>query len=640
MRKKIVLLLTLVLLLTPSTTAFGAEPEPTTPSGIPLSEMAERIDEVIYETIAQVAPGISIVVFKGDDIIFSKGYGYSNLENEIPMDPATDILEFGSASKMFIWVAVMQLVEQGILNLDTNIETYLPAEFVERIAFEKSFTLRDLMNHAGGFGGHLFDVMLTRPPIDPTALEDALVLARPCQMYEPGTIGTYSNFGVALAALAVEYMTGQQFYEYERENILIPAGMYNTLNQPELINNHEFLAAKANSYIINSEGGFDRSVWTYFPLYPAGGLNGTAEDYARFAMALTPPAGDAGPFFENADTLATMFTPSSLDHLNRPGTHHGLWRWDGVEPAFGHLGLTISFSMYFAVVPEQRFGFVVHTNASFGTALPLVVDMQELLIGIKPVQVIADDLPCTGEVEGSFVLANRHDNFLLEFIDYTSLAVVTAVDEETIHMAMTFMGAPVSATYIQVAPYTYQLITGTPFMRFLYSELRFEMEDGVPTKITVSNGFDITALPPGREVPILIGSAVIVIINMMFFLCLPIILLVGFLIRKKRKKEVLNKRFQLASNGFFGCGILFVLNHLIFLMRIERYVWRATSEIMVHVWVNYVLLGITLLFFGGTILTIRGKRIGKGRIILYIISVILIVLSFIVLYDWGFFTLR
>ena len=640
MRKKLIFLILLVILSTPSMATLAAKPEPTTPSGIPLSEMAGRIDEVIYETIDQVAPGISIVVFKGDDIIFSRGYGYSNLENETPMNPATDILEFGSASKMFIWVAVMQLVEQGVLDLDTNIETYLPAEFVERIAFEKSFTLRDLMNHAGGFGGHLFDVMLIRPPIDPTALADALVLARPCQMFEPGTIGTYSNFGVALAALVVEYVTGQQFYEYERENILIPAGMYNTLNQPELINNYEFLAAKANSYIINSEGGFDRSVWTYFPLYPAGGLNGTAEDYARFAMALTPPAGEAGPFFENADTLATMFTPSSLDHYNRPGTHHGLWRWDGVEPAFGHLGLTISFSMYFAVVPEQRFGFVVHTNASFGTALPLVVDMQELLIGVKQVEVMYDNLPSTGVVEGSFVLANRHDNFLLEFIDYTSLAVVTAVDEETIHMAMTFMGAPVSATYIQVAPYTYQLVVGTPFMRFLYSELRFVVEEGVPTKIIVPNGFDITALPPGREIPILIGSLVIVILNLFFFLSLPIFLSVGFLIRKVKKEEVSNKRFQLASNGFFGCGILFVLNHLIFLMRIERYVWRATSEIMVHVWVNYVLLGFTILYFVGTILTIGRTRVGKGRTILYCIAVILTFLSFIVLYDWGFFTLR
>ena len=638
MGKKIVLLMIFVLLLASATTAFGTEPR--TPSGIPLSEMADRIDEVIYETIHQVAPGVSIVVFKGDEIIFSKGYGYSHLEEEIPMSPGTDILEFGSASKMFIWVAVMQLVEQGILDLDEKIEAYLPEDFLQRIAFEKSFTLRDLMNHAGGFGGHLFDVMLTRPPADPTALEDALVLARPCQMYEPGTIGTYSNFGVALAALVVEYMTGKKFYQYERENILIPAGMVQTLNQPELINNQEFLARKANSYIINREGDFEKSVWTYFPLYPAGGLNGTAEDFARFAMALTPPAGEPGPFFEKVETLQRMFTPSSLDHLNRPGTHHGLWRWDGTKASYGHLGLTISFSTYFAVVPEQRFGFVVHTNASFGTALPLVVDMQELLIGVNPIQVTTEDLPSAQEVTGSFVLANRHDNFLLEFIDYTSLAVVTAVDENTISMAMTFMGAPVSATYIQVEPYTYRLVTGTPFMRFLYSELRFKMEDGVPIKIVVANGFDITALPPGREVPILIGTAILITINMIFFMLLPIILLIGFLVRRKKGHTIENGPFHLFSNGLFFCGTLFVLNHLIFLMRINTYVWRTTQEMMIHVWVNYFLMAITIGFFVGSVVTFSKGKIKAGRKVLYFSSVALILLCFIVLRDWNFFTFR
>ena len=639
MRKIIIFLLVFIQLFTTIMVVAGVEP--TTPSGIPLSEMEARIDEVIYKTLDQVAPGVVVVVFKGDEIILSKGYGYSDVENRTPIDPAATILEFGSVSKIFIWVAVMQLVEQGLLDLDTDIATYLPEDFLERIAFEQPFTLRNLMNHAGGFGGHLFDVKLTQQPEDPTALEDALVLARPCQMFEPGTIGTYSNFGVALAALAVEYVTGQRFDVYEMENILIPAGMKNTLNQPDLIGNSEFLEAKANSYFIDKNGVPQESVWTYFSLYPAGGLNGTAEDFARFAMALTPPQGEPGPFFENVETLSTMFTPSSFDHVNRPGTHHGLWRWDGTETAFGHLGVTISFSNYFAVVPEQRFGFTVHTNASSVTSLPLAVYLQELLMGVKPVEVTGSNLPCSTEVEGNFVLANRHDNFLLEFIDYSSLAVVTVLDEDTIYMAKTMMGIPVSAKYIQVEPYIYRLVFSTsPILRFLYSTLRFEMEDGVPIKITVPNGFDLTALPPGREMPILIGSAVTLIVNMFFFLSLPILVLFGFLIRRKRGIIVDNGRFHLFSNGFFFCGTLFVLNHLIFLMRIDANVWRTTQEMMPHVWTNYFLLAITTGFLIGSLITYRKGRIEIGRKVLYFTSIVLTVLSFIVLRDWNFFTLR
>jgi len=638
MRKLLSILLIFISLLIPTLTAYGAEP--TTPSGIPLSELEGRIDEMVADALHRTAPGVAIVVFNDGEIIFSRGYGYVDLQGTMPIDPATTIFEYGSVSKMNVWIAVMQLVEQGLLDLDNYVNHYLPEDLVQQLAFEMPFTLRDLINHTAGFGGHLFDVKLPAShPQAHIALQDAVLASRPCQLFKPGTTGTYSNFGVVLAALAVEYVTGQHFYVYERENILIPAGMESSFNQPELINNHELLQSKAIGHTIDSNGRFQEDVWSAFPIYPAGGLNGTAEDFARFAMALTPPQGEPGPFFEDANTISTIFSPSSPEPITRPGTTHGLWRWDRDIAAYGHVGLTISFSSYFAVVPDQRFGFVIHTNAFFGTSLPLIVELAELLLGDSTEHTPQENLPSAQSVSGTFVVAARHDNFMLEFIDYTQLTTVTALDDNTINVDMVFMGVPVNATYVQVEPYVFRLTSGTPFMRFLYNELRFGMEDGVPAHIIVANGFDLTALPQGREMPILVGSLAIILINFAYFLIIPLVVLLCFIFR--RNKININ-RFYHFSNMLLLCGTLFSVNHMIFLFRISITVWRTTSEMMPHLWINYVLLGLTAIAFVGSLLTLRRDRdnVEKKRIVLFIATVVMHVLTLLVLFDWGLFVLR
>ena len=640
-KRILAILLGILCLTAPALAITASAAEPTAPSGLPLSEIEYRVDEIVARTLYKVAPGVAVVVFREGEIIFSKGYGYANIGEEIPIDSANTVFEFGSVSKTSIWVAIMQLVERGVLDLDTDINYYLPEDFRQQIAFEMPFTLRDIMNHASGFGNHVFDVKLVADrPRELAPLEEALLLVRPTQIFEPGTIGAYSNFGVSLAALIVQYKTGQSFADYERENILNPAGMFNTFAQPHFMGNDEFLSNKATGHTLDSNGVFHESVWSHWALYPAGGLNGTAEDFARFGMSLVPPPGETGPFFQNPDTLATMFTPSSLDHAVRPGTTHGLWRWDRDIAAYGHVGLTISFSTYFAVVPEEQFGFVVHTNSSFTPSLPFIVDIAELLLGSNLEHVSPPGLPHAESVEGAFVLANRHDNFLLEFVDYISYTSVNAIDENNISLTMTFMGHPVRATYAQVEPYVFRLTEGTPFMRFLYSELRFEMEDGVPIRIIAGNGFDLTALPPGREMPILIGSLITALVSLAYFIITPIVLLVMFLIR--RKKDKLN-RFKIASTGFLLCGTIFVSNQFILLqVRLASVLWRRYAEVVPLIWINYVTLALSIIFFALSIITLIKEKhmVKKSRIFLFVLTAILQALVIIGMFNWHFFSLR
>ena len=420
-------LVLLVSFLTPAPSVYAAQ----TPSGIVFSELESQIDALINEHIGKSTPGGAVVVFHNGEIIFSKGYGHADIERGIPVDPAATIFEHGSISKLFVWTAAMQLVEQGLLDLDADISIYLPVDTVRKFAFEKPFTMRDLMNHAAGFEEVLLGLFSDARTMNEErgTLEEALLTIVPAQIFEPGTISAYSNWGTAFAALVVEYISGKSFSDFEMQNIFMPLGMANTLNQPDWIGNHAFLQNKARGYIADGNGGFDEGIWAYVPIYPAGAINGTAEDLARFAMAFAPAHGEPGPLFENADTLAAMLSPSSLDPINRPKTNHGFLRYAGALPNVGHGGNTETFSTNLVVVPEERFGFVVLTNAASET--DIVYGITSLLLGEPEKVVPSANLPNASEVTGSFTMARRVESNITELFTFSVISI-TATDDNSI----------------------------------------------------------------------------------------------------------------------------------------------------------------------------------------------------------------
>ena len=227
--------------------------EPATPTGIPLSEIGNRIDELVAKYMHEGAPGLAVAVVKDGEIVFSRGYGFADVEKQISIDPATTVFEYGSISKMFVYISVMQLVEQGLLNLDADIHTYLPEDF----QFEKTFTIRHLLNHSAGFGEFFFNAFRDAEKVEnETTLLEGLLNAQPSQIFEPGAASSYSNFGNALLAYVVSRISGQEYSVFERQNILDPLGMFNTKNQPDWFKNRQFLQAKAKGYQHDGNCGF------------------------------------------------------------------------------------------------------------------------------------------------------------------------------------------------------------------------------------------------------------------------------------------------------------------------------------------------------------------------------------------------
>jgi len=619
-----------------ATPAFAAE----TPSGIPFTDLESQIDTLVNEHLGTTTPGAAVVVVHEGEIIFSRGYGYADLARRIPVDPAVTVFEYGSIGKVFVYTAVMQLVEQGLLDLDADITIYMPADIARQFAFRYPITMRHLLNHTAGFEEAILDFIFDAREMETSrgvTTEEAHLATNITQIFAPGTVAAYSNFGNSLAALIVEYISGQSFADFEREHILRPAGMENTLNQPDWLGNHSFLANKAKGYIPDGEGGFTETIWSYGPLYAAGFINGTAEDLARFAISLTPPTGEPGPLFDSADALAQMLSSSAPDPMS-PGNYHGFLTYRGAMTGIGHGGTLPGFSTNFAVVPEARFGFVVLANGA-GEA-EIVYGLTNLFLGTAPMPdaPAASELPATSAVAGRYLGARRFDsNFLAVLSFFTSLTEVTALDDTTIRISL--FGGAETADFRQIAPYVYHMISASdPLLQAEMDEIRFEMRDGVPVYLHAACIFSATALPAGRTMPFLMFYMITTLGSALFFLFMPVALFIAFLVKRKKKLE--RTRFQLLSTGFLLSGTLLLLNNVILLGRPLMNMFGLTSAgLAPHIWLNFVFAVLSIALFVGALLRLGKDGAGKGRKVLYMITTILTALLLFTLFNWNFFVL-
>jgi CubicO group peptidase (beta-lactamase class C family) len=174
--------------------------------------------------------GASVLVMKDGDILLKKGYGYADEKTKKSVDPNTTIFRLASISKLFTWVSVMQLEEQGKLDIDTDINRYL--DFEIRPAFGKPITLRNLMTHTGGFEEETRDIIITDPKWA-VSLRDFLIQNQPRRLFPPGAIPAYSNYGVGLASYIVQRVSGEPFEQYVEGHIFGPLGMtHSTFYQP------------------------------------------------------------------------------------------------------------------------------------------------------------------------------------------------------------------------------------------------------------------------------------------------------------------------------------------------------------------------------------------------------------------------
>ncbi len=221
--------------------------------------------------------GAVIAVVKDGKPLFAKGYGYSDYEKKIPVSPGNTLFRPGSISKLFTWTCVMQLVEQGKLDLDRDVNTYI--DFKIPSTFGKPTTLRDIMTHRPGLEETVKDLFVGAEK-DLRPIAQYLPTHLPAQIFPPGTTPAYSNYATTLAAYIVQRVAQQPFDDYVEAHILKPLEMTHASFRQPLPDALKPLMS--NGYQLASGGakGFE-----YVEVAPAGALSTSAESISHFMIA-------------------------------------------------------------------------------------------------------------------------------------------------------------------------------------------------------------------------------------------------------------------------------------------------------------------------------------------------------------------
>ena len=253
--------------LTVCTQPFNAfaenEDEQKCPSGLTVSKLIssqEKIASHPYNIEHSKTDSARVeLVFHGDEIIYTRYFGCTNIEEHTPADE-NSVFEWGSISKTFVWVSIMQLWEQGKIDLEADIRTYLPDNFFRHLKYDDPITLMDIMNHKGGWCEKFYD-STSEDMAEMPSLEEALKNVEPAQTYRPGEVASYSNWAAALAGLIVQRVSGMDYVDYVHKNIFEPLGMEHTAVAPNLTDNPwvREQRLKMNCYEVSTHSGYEES---------------------------------------------------------------------------------------------------------------------------------------------------------------------------------------------------------------------------------------------------------------------------------------------------------------------------------------------------------------------------------------------
>ncbi len=318
----------------------------------------ELIDKVAMSYIGKSVPGACVIISEQGKTVFSKCYGYSDLDKKSIIKENDTYFEWGSITKTFVWVSVLQLEEEGLIDLDADIRKYLPKEFLKNLKYEETITILDLMNHTAGFEDFLVDFRYIREK-DKISLKKVLSNHQPVQIFKPETVSAYSNWGAALAAYIVENVSGISFDKYVIKNIIKPLSIEDLEIEPFL--EDKILEKKATGYSYHKDG-FKKEDWMVLRLYPAGSLNGTPKALMKYAIELSKHNDSPSLLFDNPQTKQKLFTETWRSCGAKSGLAHGFWEYIGDNNIFGHEGGTYGFKTQLWVEPDKERAVLIATN--------------------------------------------------------------------------------------------------------------------------------------------------------------------------------------------------------------------------------------------------------------------------------------
>jgi CubicO group peptidase (beta-lactamase class C family) len=358
---------------------------------IPPSELDALVDALVRQGMSahQIA-GAAVVVVQDDRVVLEKGYGWADVERQRPVDARTTLFRIGSIGKTFTWIALMNAVDEGRLGLDDPVNDHLPPELrISDRAFASPIRIRHLMTHTPGFEDRILGHLFVREPERVRPLRRYLAEERPARVREPGTVITYSNYGVGLAGAVLEHLHGQSWQDIIEQQILTPLGLSQTTGREPYPPRGDLPAPMPQALAERVSNGYwwtglyhERRPFEHITqIAPAGAISASAGDMGRYMrMLLDDGALDGVRVFGEGAARAFRTPMTDLPEVvgNWAG---GFWetRLPGGYRNYGHDGGTMLFFSSMVLVPELRLGIFATTNTAGGDSLsgPLPVRIVE-----------------------------------------------------------------------------------------------------------------------------------------------------------------------------------------------------------------------------------------------------------------------
>ncbi|MCA1602861.1 MAG: serine hydrolase, partial [Acidobacteria bacterium] len=324
-------------------------------------EMLERF--IAREMADKELPALSIALVDDQQIVWSKGFGLANPKDRTPVTDET-IYRVVSVSKLFTDIAIMQLVEQGKLDLEAPVTRYLP-DFRPRNPFGKPVTLRQLMSHRSGLVreppvGNYFD------PTDPSLARTIASLNDTELVYAPESRTKYSNAAIATVGYVLERTQRQPFAKYLKRAVLDPLGLAHSSFEPT----PESTKNLATAYMWTVDGRTFEAPTFQMGIAPSGSMYTTVGDLGRFMSALFAGGRGQNGAILKAATLEQMWTPqyAKAGQKTGYGIGFGISEMNG-HRKIGHGGAIYGFATQLSALPDDKLGVVVVTTKDAANAV-------------------------------------------------------------------------------------------------------------------------------------------------------------------------------------------------------------------------------------------------------------------------------
>ena len=320
-------------------------------------------------------PGAAVAVVEDGEVVFEKSYGFSDMEKKTAFSDNTTF-RIASITKTFTATALLQLVEQGKVELDEDIRTYLP-ELEIKNSYDVPVTVENLLNYTSGIDSSPLEELSYKKEDMPCGyLLDEMNKKNLTVVTEPGTRISYCSYGVVLEGCIIEAVSGESCADYIKNYILNPLGM----NDSSMSMEDE---AMSNGYLCTNNKLTEYTMKGYFKLYPEGGLISSLRDMTKYVSMFLNNGSYQGQQIISEETAESMQKQNvTFDEL-LPGMCYGFGEYDeqGIR-LVGHGGYAPDgFLSQIDLYPQYKSGTFVTVNQ--GTNNDIATDFRMFYINEK-----------------------------------------------------------------------------------------------------------------------------------------------------------------------------------------------------------------------------------------------------------------